>query len=173
MKRRLCQQIAAAVATLGMLIPQMAFAGQPVRPSNDVALGPGGLLTGQVVDESGVAQTGVPVVVQQGQQRIVQTATDEHGQFFAQGLRGGQHQIVTPGGPVAYRFWAANTAPPAAKNSAVVVASRDVVRGQWGCGPGGTWMGWVRAHPYITAGVIGAAIAIPLAVADDDWEPSS
>jgi hypothetical protein len=27
---------------------------------------------------------------------------------------------------------------------------------------------WVRAHPYITAGAIAAAIAIPLALADDD-----
>jgi hypothetical protein len=173
MKRRFCQQIAAAVATLGMVLPQTVFAGQPVRPSNDVALGPGGLLTGQVVDELGVAQPGMPVVVQQGQQQVVRTATNENGQFYAQGLRGGQHQIVTPGGPVAYRFWAANTAPPAAQQTALVVANSDVVRGQWGRGPGGAWLGWVRAHPYITAGIIGAAIAIPLAVADDDWEPSS
>ncbi len=173
MKRRFFPRIAAAVATLGMVLPQTVFAGQPVRPSNDVALGPGGLLTGQVVDENGVAQAGVPVVVQQGQQLVVRTATDDHGQFLAQGLRGGQHQIVTPAGPVAYRFWAANTAPPAAKDAAIVVANREVVRGQMGYGPGGAWLGWVRAHPYITAGVIGAAIAIPLAVADDDWEPSS
>ncbi len=171
MKRRLCQQIAAAVAVLGMVLPQTVFAGQPARPSVDVALGPGGLLTGQVVDENGVAQPGLPVVIQQGQQQVVRTATDENGQFFAQGLRGGQHQIVTPAGPVAYRFWAANTAPPAANNAALVVANHDVVRGQYG--PGGAWLGWVRSHPYITAGIIGAAIAIPLAVADDDWEPSS
>jgi hypothetical protein len=173
MKRRMCQQIAAAVATVGMLISPTAFAGQSIRPSSDVALGPGGVLAGQVVDEQGAAQAGVPVVIQQGQQPVVRTATNDQGQFYAQGLRGGQHQIVTPGGQVAYRFWAANTAPPAAQNTAVVVASSDVARGQWCCGPGGAWLGWVRAHPYITAGVIGAAIAIPLAVADDDWQPSS
>jgi hypothetical protein len=173
MKRRLCQQIAAAVATLGLLLPQTVFAGPPVRPSTDVALGQGGLLVGQVVDQQGVAQAGVPVVVQQGQQPVVRTATNDQGQFYARGLRGGQHQIVTPGAQVAYRFWAANTAPPAAQNTAVVVADSQVVRGQWGYGPGGAWLGWVRAHPYITAGVIGAAIAIPLAVADDDWDPSS
>ena len=173
MKRRLFQQVAAAVATLGMVLPQTVFAGQPASPSSDVALAPGGVLAGQVVDENGVAQAGVPVVVQQGQQLVVQTSTDEQGKFYAQGLRGGQHQIVTPAGPVAYRFWAANTAPPAAQPTALVVANHDVVRGQMPYGPGGAWLGWVRAHPYITAGVIGAAIAIPLAVADDDWEPSS
>lgn len=173
MKRRLCQQVAAAIATLGLLLPQTVFAGQPARPSSDVALGPGGLLVGQVVNDQGVAQAGVPIVIQQGQQPVVNTTTDQNGQFYAKGLHGGQHQILAPGTRVAYRFWATNTAPPAAEKTAMVVANTDVVRGQWGYGPGGAWLNWVRAHPYITAGVIGAAIAIPLAVADDDWEPSS
>jgi hypothetical protein len=55
-----------------------------------------------------------------------------------------------------------------------VVCGDEVVRGQWGAGGhygGGPLHGtmqWVRAHPYITAGAVAAAIAIPLALADDD-----
>jgi hypothetical protein len=37
-------------------------------------------------------------------------------------------------------------------------------------------MNWVRSHPYITAGIVAAAIAVPIAVAasdDDDDGPAS
>jgi hypothetical protein len=34
------------------------------------------------------------------------------------------------------------------------------------------WIDWVKAHPYITAGVVATAIAIPLALADDDDQPN-
>jgi hypothetical protein len=46
----------------------------------------------------------------------------------------------------------------------------------WGADYGGRWLDWVRSHPYITAGIVAAAIAAPLAVAaadDDDNGPSS
>ena len=100
---------------------------------------------------------------------------DANGVFAAQGLRGGQYQIITPEGHKLYRFWAADTAPPSAADSAVVVTGNEVVRGQWAppAGPtsyGGRWLDWVRSHPYITAGIVAAAIATPIAIAasDDD-----
>jgi hypothetical protein len=50
----------------------------------------------------------------------------------------------------------------------LVVSGNNAVRGQWGGGPLHHWVDWVKAHPYITAGVIAAAVAIPLAVADSN-----
>jgi hypothetical protein len=39
-----------------------------------------------------------------------------------------------------------------------------------GASYGGRWLDWVRSHPYITAGIVAAAIATPIAIAasDDD-----
>jgi hypothetical protein len=36
----------------------------------------------------------------------------------------------------------------------------------------GDWVEWIKCHPYLTAGVVAAAIAIPLALADD-WDSGS
>jgi hypothetical protein len=172
MKRNLWGTMAAAVACVGMVIPPSAFAAEPVAGASDVALRPGGLLVGQVVDRQGVPRAHQTVSIQYGPHEVVRTTTDQNGTFAAQGLRGGQYQLVTHEGISVCRLWAADTAPPAAQPDALVVCGNEVVRGQWGHGGhGGPLHGsldWVRAHPYITAGAIAAAIAIPLALADDD-----
>jgi Carboxypeptidase regulatory-like domain len=171
MKLRAFQTLTAAVACVGMVLPQAAFAVQPVPQSNDVALRPGGLVVGQVVDPQGVGQAAATVSIQQGQQEVVRTRTDQNGVFAAQGLRGGQYQVVTEQGQGLYRFWAPDTAPPAAQQTAVVVTSPDVVRGQYGYGQGFGygygWLDWMRSHPYLTAGIIATAIAVPVAIAAD------
>jgi hypothetical protein len=160
--------MAAAVACVGMVIPPPALAAEPAAGATDIALRQGGLLVGQVVDRQGVPQANQTVSIQYGPHEVVRTVTDQNGTFAAQGLRGGQYQLVTHEGISVCRLWAANTAPPAARPAALVVTGNQVVRGQWGAGPLHGTMGWVKAHPYITAGVIAAAIAIPLALADDD-----
>lgn len=170
MKLKHFQALAAAVACVGMVLPQAASAGeQPVPQSNDVALRPGGLVVGRVIDREGVAQQGATVSIRQDQREVVRTTTDKNGVFAAQGLRGGQYQILTEQGQGLYRFWAPDTAPPAAQEAAVVVTSPDVVRGQYGnqFGYGYGWLDWMRAHPYLTAGIIASAIAIPVALAAD------
>jgi hypothetical protein len=172
MKRNFWGTMAAAVACVGMVIPPSTFAAEPVAGATDVALRPGGLLVGQVVDRQGVPQANQTVSIQYGSHEVVRTTTDENGTFAAQGLRGGQYQLVTHDGISVCRLWAPGTAPPAAQPEALVVCGNQVVRGQWGThGHGGPLHGsleWVRAHPYITAGIVAAAIAIPLALADDD-----
>jgi len=176
MKLRSFQRILAAVACLGMACPPSAFAAQPAGNAKDIQLRPGGVLVGQVLDQQGAAQAGTTVSVQSGDQEIVRTTTDANGIFAAQGLRGGQYQIVTEFGQSDCRLWAADTAPPAATDAAVVVTGQEVVRGQWGYeGAGGRWLNWVRSHPYITAGIVAAAVATPLAIAasDDDDGPNS
>lgn len=174
MKRMFFGKVAAAIACFGMVAPPAAFAVEPaghVQPSFggvDVALRSGGVLVGQVVDQQGTAQANKVVSVQYANQEVVRTTTDANGVFAARGLRGGQYQILTDDGISVCRLWAAETAPPSARPAALVVADGSVVRGQWGRGPMHQWVGWVKSHPYITAGAIAAAIAIPLALADDD-----
>jgi hypothetical protein len=147
----------------------------------DITLRPGGLLVGQVTDEQGVMQAGKAVSIRCGEREVVNTTTDASGVFAAQGLRGGQYTLVTDQGERACRLWAANTAPPAARPTAVLVTSSAVARGQWsppGWGPyeegrSYPWLEWIKAHPYLTAGTVAAAIAIPLVFADNDDGPSS
>jgi len=175
------QAILAAVACAGIVCPPSALAAAPTCTARDVALRPGGVLVGQVMNQQGAVQAGSAVSIRHNQQEVVRTKTDANGVFAARGLRGGQYQIVTPEGQSFRRLWAADTAPPTAAEAAVVVTGQEVVRGQWGppyYGPGygGRWLDWVRSHPYITAGIVAAAIATPLAVAaadDDNSGPSS
>lgn len=174
MKRMFFGKLAAAVACLGMVAPPAAYAAAPAGESHtsiggvDVALRPGGVLVGQVVDQQGGAKANQVVSIQYANREVVRTTTDANGVFAAQGLRGGQYQILTDDGISTCRLWAANTAPPSARPAALVVADGTVVRGNWGHGPMHQWVGWMKSHPYITAGAIAAAIAIPLALADDD-----
>jgi hypothetical protein len=155
-----------------MVMPPTAVAADAGIHQSDVALRHGGVLVGQVVDQQGAAKAGALVSVQYANHEVVRTTSDANGVFAAQGLRGGQYQLVTEDGISVCRLWAPDTAPPAARPAALLVSGNNVVRGQWGGGPMHQWLGWVKAHPYITAGVIATAIAVPLALADDDDEPN-
>lgn len=172
MKFRRVQTILAAVACVGLVCPPSVMAEQtaeqPTSGIKDVALAPGGVLVGQVVDPQGAFRSGSTVVIQQGDQEIVRTQTDQNGVFAARGIRGGQYLVASENGQCLCRLWAPDTAPPAASNAVVVVTGQDVVRAQWGPQYGGRWLNWVRSHPYITAGIIAAAIATPIAIAAND-----
>jgi hypothetical protein len=171
MKFKSLGRAAAAVACMGMMLPPAALAGTPVAGNNDIALQSGGVLVGQVVDQQGVAKAGVPVSIQYGKHEVARTTTDANGVFAAKGLRGGQYEILTQDGVSVCRLWAPETAPPAARSAALVVSGNDVVRGQYM----GGWVDWMKAHPYITAGVVATAIAVPVALAasDDDEDEGS
>jgi len=174
MKRTRIQTALAAVACVAMVLPPNALAAPPGERSADVALRAGGMLVGQVVDQQGIAQPNHVVSIRFGEQEVVRTTTDHNGVFAAQGLRGGQYELVTDDGLGVYRLWAEETAPPAASDSVVLVSGQEVVRGQWHGGYGAGWLNWIRSHPYITAGIVAAAVAIPVAVASqDDDGPNS
>jgi hypothetical protein len=165
MKRNLLGTMSAAVACMGMMLPPVAVAATPVDGNHDVALRQGGVLVGQVVDRQGAAKANTAVSIRYADHEVVRATTDENGVFAAKGLRGGQYQLLTDDGASVCRLWAADTAPPSARPAALVVSGNNVVRGQ---GPANSWVTWMKAHPYITAGTVAAAIAVPLALADNE-----
>jgi hypothetical protein len=154
---------------MGMTLPTTIFAA-PTAGNCDVALREGGVLVGQVVNQQGVAQANTNVSVRYANHEVVRTTTDENGVFAAKGLRGGQYQLTTDNGVSTCRLWAADTAPPSAKPAALVVAGDNVVRGQ---GAARGWVNWMKTHPYLTAGVVATAVAVPLAIANDDDDNGS
>lgn len=156
----------------------------PVR-SVDIALAKGGILIGQVVDTEGNSRKQADVVLKSGGKEIARCKTDDAGKFHVSGLRGGSIEVASMGTVGNCRVWAPGTAPPAAQPGLLVVAEGEVIRGQHGGRrvPGQSYGRGVRRqgsgllakmieHPLVTAGAVGAAIAVPLAVSNDD-SPSS
>lgn len=179
MKLKSLNFAAAALSCMGMLLTPTAMAAAPLAaPSlaapTDVALGDGGVLVGQVVDAQGMAVAMARVTLADHQQEIAQVRADRDGKFSVPGLKGGLYKISSRGQDAMFRLWAPNTAPPVAKQGVILVVGEDVIRGQYGDSPGPftSMTRWVADHPLITAGVLGAAIAIPIALDDDD-SPSS
>ncbi len=148
----------------------------------------GNVLVGQMLDAQGAAIAGATVSVQTAGKEVARVLTDQAGKFQVTGLKGGVHQVAAAGQQNVYRLWAPQTAPPAAQQGLMLVSSTDVVRGQCDCGTptcgsacggggGGGVLGggvgggignWIANHPIVTAGAIATAIAVPLALEDDD-----
>jgi hypothetical protein len=197
------QSMAAAAACLGMLISPTATAAPAGHAGAviDVALGEGGVLAGQVVDAQGAPLAGTAVSVRSGGRDVLQAATNERGEFATAGLKGGVYEVVAGQHRGVYRLWAPRTAPPSA-NRAIMVVSGEVVRAQYsppspqavlqtpipgyietipyapagspaGPGPFNKSVHWMKNHPWITAGVIATAIAVPVSVSEFDDDPAS
>jgi hypothetical protein len=167
--------LAVGLAVLGFCLPQPLLAAGRAHAAGvvDVQLqkGPqGNVLFGQVMDPQGAAKANVPVVLYAGQQRLAVGQTDGKGHFAFGRLHGGVYQVITEGGQGTYRAWTPGTAPPSAHNAALVVASDQTVRGQYG------WRlrNWL-ANPWVIAGIVATAVAIPVAIhnADKDEHPAS
>jgi hypothetical protein len=166
-----CRKLQAAVVACSIVLlplqqilaanPQLGASTAP-RVIRDVALQPGGVLTGQVLDSAGNPCAGVAVrIVRAGgaTELVAAAETTADGQFTFSELSGGVYRVETPIGAGMYRLWAPDTAPPSAVPAVLLVAGQDAVRGNLGkIG----WLGWT----LIGLGVA-AAIAIPLALDDD------
>jgi hypothetical protein len=154
--------IAAWAACCGFLIPQSAWAANPtdaLPAFTDIALETGGVLTGTVVDAQGNSQAGSAVAILHDGQQVAATITNEQGEFRVARLRGGLHQVVAGEGSALYRFWSPETAPPAAAERAMIVADGTIQRNQYQ-----SPIKRVIGNPWIVAGVVAAALAVPIAV---------
>jgi hypothetical protein len=166
-----------AAALIAMLVPQMVYAVNPSAAAagqatganatvavQDVALQAGGVLQGQVLDVQGRPVAAAAVTVMQQGQVVRQAQSDASGRFSVAGLKGGLYQIATAQGGAVYRAWTAEAAPPAATNGVLIVNGDSVVRGGMNhSGP----LGFL-ANPWVLGAIVAAAIAIPLALHDDD-----
>jgi len=154
-----------ALASIGLLLPQVALAGQPQLAGSpqligDIELGDGGILAGQVVDAGGNAVAGMKVTIRDAAGRSAETATTADGYFAVSGLRGATYLVETEQGSAMYRAWTKGTAPPVAQKGVLMVVGNEVVRGQ---GPMVNFL----TNPWVVASLIAAAIAIPIATSND------
>jgi len=182
---RTWHHLLAGLAIAGVVLPPQQLAAAEViggahgaavaavarAPIGDVELGRGGLLVGRLVDTTGRPVAGRDVSVVVGDKTIAVSRTDGSGVFAVAGLRGGVHQITTVESARVCRLWAPGTAPPQTPPSLELVAGEDVVRGQWGPPPGNRFLKEAKiwaTNPFVVGGIIAAAVAIPIALSDDD-----
>ena len=170
---------AIAAAIVGLLIPVEVRAAardrDPVRMEMaprraavaDGRLSDRSAVAGNVIDRHGRAVAEIPIVVLRGGQSVGSGTTRPDGTFAVAGLRGGVHQLLVGGHHYPIRLWTAKAAPPAAISRVVLVRVSDTVRGQLEPGPIGRGYERVKywlADPLVVAGIITAAVAIPIAV---------
>lgn len=127
------------LATVGMLLPNVATANQTVAAQSatkvlDVSLTQGGVLKGQVLNQKGQPIAHTSVTLQQGNKDVAKATTDAQGQFAVQGLKGGVYAISTEGTTGVLRAWSDQTAPPSSVASVLLVPQDQTTRAQGGNG---------------------------------------
>lgn len=166
----------AALSIVGLIFPTV-----PVRAAEtlstvaaairDVELAQGGLLVGRLTDANGQAVAGAPISVMSQGKPLASMQTDAEGVFAVANLRGGVHEVATDDHVQVCRLWAPGTAPPGTAQTIDVVAPGEVIRGQYGPPPGNRFIRKAKVwatNPLVIGGVVAAAVAIPVALSDDD-----
>ena len=159
------------MAVMGICMPQMTLASTRCENAagriTDLRLREDGVLLGQVVSAEQTAVAGTAVSLRSGSEELSRGKTDENGYFAFGGLRRGVYLVEAASGHGVYRVWPPGIAPPAAQSQALIVAGNDIVRGQQCCPPAQSCSPARRScltHPLILAGIVAAAVAIPVAI---------
>ncbi|MFH1919239.1 MAG: carboxypeptidase-like regulatory domain-containing protein [Planctomycetota bacterium] len=164
--------LAVCLAVVGFCIPQPLFAAVQTDKAavTDVTLHKspqGNVLIGQVQDQQGAAVANVLVVLHRGREKPTVGKTDGKGYFTFTNLKGGVYQVTLAEGEgmSAYRAWTPGTAPPSAQPGVLVVAGKDLVRGnrghlRRGVGCAKFWL----CHPCVIAGIVAVGVAVPIAI---------
>ena len=159
-------------ATLGLLMPQAAFAGERTRisPIRDVALQQGGTLRGELMSAQGHGAAGQTISLATDGELVAKAVVGADGKFFIGGLRPGVYSVVSGYTQSTLRLWSQAAAPPAAAPELLLVQQQSqIARGQF---PNHLPQ-W--DHPLlvggllITAGVIGGVIGYNI----KDFDPAS
>ncbi len=161
------------LAIVGMVVPVPALhAAGPASPAvvvGDVALSIDGTIHGQVVSPQGRGLPGVHVGASAGARNLGSTVTGVDGRFKIHGLRGGVLTLTAGQAKTAVRAWTSKAAPPAARKDVLLVAGQPQALGQ-------SWDGFknVITNPWVIAGIVAAAVAIPVAIHNsNDDDPAS
>lgn len=175
MRFRLTSRLLMALATSGMLLPPtVVTGGEPAVPPSrvnsalaieDISLGEGQSFHGVLLNEAGEPVADANVELSQLGREIAVARTNASGQFGFQGLRGGLHLVRAGQSAQLLRLWAPGTAPPNARDS-IALSEQLTVRGQR------PFRDLFTSNAFIIAGVVVAAIAIPIAVHDARTEKS-
>lgn len=175
-----------AAACLISVLPMQALAAPPqistpwpaaVQPEikiGDAALLPGGVLRGDVVDAEGEYSAGTEVSLRQHGKVLATTKCNQNGRFEFGHLAGGTYSLQAGENISTFRLWAPETAPPAAAARILLVSETVVTRGQQRQqrrrrGP----VLRVLTNPWVMAGLLAAAITIPIAASNHDRRPAS
>ena len=160
-----------AMTCLGVCLPTRSFAGQtvvvdgiPVVQTVENLSLQDGTLIGGLVDANGKGVADAPVVIGQKGKPVAQLRTDKDGRFAAKGLKPGVYQVVSHGAVTTHRVWAQDQAPTDAKKGVIHTVDPQIARGA----PSNGGLLGVLANPLVLTLAIAAAIAIPLALDDDD-----
>lgn len=164
---RMAKGAAAGLATLGMMMPQgyLLADSAPVKPITkasttnrifDIALTEGGTFTGRVCDHSGKVVEGQKVVLKQNDKVVDTTITNKDGVYSFKNLKSGVYSPVTGNTEGLFRVWSEKTAPPSAKQHALLVLGENGARGQFG--------GIDPTLVLLTAGVIASAVLSGIAI---------
>ncbi len=159
------------------LSPVGSCAETPQPNTVDLILAAEGVLQGYVVNAQGVPASNVEVTITTSSGEKVQARSDLKGRFGYRGLAGGTYQLATDHGVVNCRAWHATTAPPRAAATLLMVHDENLVRGQWSAPPGlnsgVSRMKRVMTNPFAVATIIGAAVAIPVAIHNANQDDSN
>lgn len=153
-----------------------APAGAVTPAAVDIALRPEGLLIGQLVSASGEPLAGKEVKLGLSDGREASAKTNSEGGFAFRGAKGVM-VLASDKSRVVVRGWSPKTAPPSATPALLLVETEGLVRGQHYAGTGTQAVvdksKRLFANPLFVAGVIGTAVAIPVAIANNDDDPAS
>ncbi|TWT94026.1 hypothetical protein Pla108_37370 [Botrimarina colliarenosi] len=143
----------------------------------DVALQADGLLIGQLVGATGKPEAGAKVQLTLADGREAEAKTNADGGFAFKGVHG-VARLESDKAALLVRSWTAQAAPPNATPAVLLVEQGEVARGQRYAGTGVqntvSHSKRLLANPLFVAGVIGTAVAIPVAIHNsDDDDPAS
>lgn len=133
----------------------------------DVRLTDKGTLQGVAVNMDGIPLSESPVSLYQGTRELGAGETDRLGRFSFGPLSPGTYHLVIRDHVLVVRTWQHQTAPPNAKPAVLVVIGDRTSRGQRPIGK------LLNPDVVVLGALVAAAIAIPLAVSDDDSSPIS
>ncbi len=163
-RQRPWSYLVTTLAWLGCQLPGSALAESPTvtpvagRPLCwDVRLDPTGRLRGVVLDAAANPQADVPLTLRTSQGPSVTEKTDLRGEFEFPAERGGVYELAAGDRVLSLRCWQGPAAPPHAVDR-LVLSTVPTYRGQVepSC--------WGLSNPWVIAGIVVAAVAIPVAV---------
>lgn len=177
---QLVKGAAVCLATFGMVVPvsqTLAADGpqgnRPVAKAPravsipDISLTAGGKMSGRVVDHTGKPLEGAQVTLRQDKKVIATAIADKDGVYSFNNLKNGVYNVASGNTEGVFRTWGEKTAPPSAKEHALLVMGENGARGQFGA-----------VDPtlvLLTAGVIASVVlsAILLSKENNEKTPAS